>query len=528
MKTGIYVRVSTGLQAIDGYSLNSQEELCIEKAKQLNIDTEDLVVYREEGVSGEDIDRPQLNKLREDVSHGLIKNLICVHPDRLSRDLTDKLLVCRELQKYEVELVFVDTEFKNTPEGQLFFNMQSSIAQYELALIKKRTTRGRLEAVRKEKKVMPMRVAPYGYDLIDSKLVINEEEAIFVKRIYDWYINEKLTLREIGEKLYKLGAIPKRKESQNWSASSIRRVLSSPIYIGKYVYNKRKSKKIKGEKTASGYSKIERTERDSAEWIVIDVPSIIEENVFNQAQEQRMKNTKKSGNQKYNYLLKSILRCGHCGRIYQATTYTGRRNKETGEITKYPVYRCPNLFPKKYGPEVERCNSRSIRADLLENYIWALILDLLNSPNEIIEEYKDNYLGSIDEVEISIKLFEKNLSSKNNERERIKQLFVKGFITEEEVSKEFNRINKEISYLEFELKKYKEYRQECNRHMEDEQQFKQIITNVTQLLENHSSLLSFKEKRFILEHLIDEIGLKFETDLETVNVTVYGMAREFP
>ena len=28
---------------------------------------------------------------------------------------------------------------------------------------------------------------PYGYDRINQKLVINEEEANVVKRIYDWY-----------------------------------------------------------------------------------------------------------------------------------------------------------------------------------------------------------------------------------------------------------------------------------------------------------------------------------------------------
>lgn len=45
----------------------------------------------------------------------------------------------------DVQLIFVDTEYKNTPEGQLFFNLISVIAQYELSLIKKRTVRGRLK-----------------------------------------------------------------------------------------------------------------------------------------------------------------------------------------------------------------------------------------------------------------------------------------------------------------------------------------------------------------------------------------------
>lgn len=102
---------------------------------------------------------------------------------------------------------------------------------------------------------MPMRVAPYGYDLNNSKLTINEEEAKFVEKIYYWYVNEGLTLRQIGDRLYEQGAIPKRKESMNFGASSIRRILTSEIYIGRYIYNKRKTQKKKGEKTASGKPK---------------------------------------------------------------------------------------------------------------------------------------------------------------------------------------------------------------------------------------------------------------------------------
>ncbi|WP_203288151.1 recombinase family protein [Metabacillus sp. cB07] len=522
MKTAIYIRVSTGSQAIDGYSLDSQKELCFKKATELNVKSSEISLYREEGVSGEDLDRPELNNLREDVSKGLVKTVICVHPDRLSRDLTDKLLICRELQRFDVELIFVDTEYKNTPEGQLFFNMQSSIAQYELALIKKRTTRGRLEAVRKEKKVMPMRVPPYGYDLTNSQLTINRDEEFFVKKIYEWYVYDKLTLREIGNKLYELGAEPKRKESKNWNASSIRRILTSPIYTGKYYYNRRKSRKVKGERTASGKPRKEYTVRDPTDWIIIDVPALIDEDLFKLAQEQKVKNTKKSGNQKYEYLLKSILRCSYCGRMYQATTYNSKKNKITGEVNKYPVYRCPNLFPKKYGPSVQKCQSRSIRADLLESFIWNTVIKIINSPEELIGTFKENHLGSIDDIEITLKRLGTQLNKKQKERERVKQLFVKGFIEEEEMSAEFLKISSEIKTLDEEQKKYQNYLNDYNAYISDENLIKEVISNVSSMLEKNSFLLSFKEKRYIIENLINEIVLKFEEDLETVNVTILG------
>ncbi|RUT40373.1 recombinase family protein, partial [Paenibacillus anaericanus] len=64
------------------------------------------------------------------------------------------------------------------------------------------------------------------------------------------------------------------------------------------------------------------------------------------------------------------MRCGHCGRKWEATTYSGRPNNSTGIREKYKSYRCPNVNPKKYGPDVTSCPSRSIRAELLDGYVW--------------------------------------------------------------------------------------------------------------------------------------------------------------
>ena len=176
---------------------------------------------------------------------------------------------------------------------------------------------------------MPMRVAPYGYDLNNSKLTINEEEAKFVEKIYYWYVNEGLTLRQIGDRLYEQGAIPKRKESMNFGASSIRRILTSEIYIGRYIYNKRKTQKKKGEKTASGKPKKIYDYRDSVEWKIIDdIPAIIDKEIYEKAQEQKEKNkTQKGGNIKNQYLLKGLIRCPHCNRTWNCTTYSGRVDK---------------------------------------------------------------------------------------------------------------------------------------------------------------------------------------------------------
>jgi site-specific DNA recombinase len=517
----IYPRVSTGQQVTDGTSLDGQTQICVDKAKTMGYKDSQIKVYREEGKSGEDIDiRPAMTKLREDVASGIIKHVIVQHPDRLSRDMTDKLIICRELEKNGAELIFTDTEFTKTPEGILFFNIISSIAAYELALIKKRTVRGRLRAVEKDKKIMPMRTAPYGYDLIDGKLVINEDEAAFVKKIYHWYVHDHLTLRQIGEKLYEQGALPKRKESKNWSASSIRRILSSEIYIGKYYYNRRKSEKVKGAVTAGGNPKKKLEMRDEEDWILVEVAPIVDEVLFELAQTQKVKNTKKSGNVKNEYLLKGLIRCDHCGRIWQSTTYNGRADKETGEKKKYNVYRCPNLAPKKYGPEVKKCETPSIRASVLEDYIWNLVVQSFSNPLDYQEVLDGESSDALDDVLQEINHKKKYILQKEKQKEKLKHLFLDDLITQDELKKDMEKINSELTLLKNELKKYENIISVHEKNKLTQETKQEIIKATQHLLQKDG--LTFEEKQFILHKLIDEIVIHYNEEKE-LEVKIIGV-----
>jgi site-specific DNA recombinase len=531
MYIALYPRVSTGQQVTKGTSLEGQIDSCMKKAKelakQIGYKEEQIKIYREDGFSGEDIDiRPAMSKLRQDVADGLISHVIVQHPDRLSRDLTDKLIVCREFEKYGVEFLFVDTEFEKTPEGILFFNIISSIASYELALIKKRTVRGRLRAVEEKKKVMPMRVAPYGYDLVNGELTINKEEAIFVRKIYNWYIDDHLTLREIGEKLYALGAVPKRKESRNWSASSIRRILTSEVYIGKYYYNRRKTNKVKGEKTAAGNPKKTYEIREEEEWISVDVPPIVDSTTYEMAQSQKKKNITKSGNVKYEYLLKGLIKC-KCGRTWQATAYSGRVNKETGQKTKYLSYRCPNKTPKRYGPEVHKCNTPSIRADQLENYIWNLIVETLSNP----DDYRVNLLGNtnevIDELNEQIDSRNKQLLSKEKKKEKLKLLFLEDLISQEEMKRDVQKINTEMKNIIEEIGKYQNKIQIHEKQTITNERMNSLIKTVRSILtKDGEEGLTLNDKRNIIDKLIDEIHIDFGIENEVIIKTV-GALDEF-
>ncbi len=91
-----------------------------------NAGTDQVLIYTDEGYSGEFLERPGLEKLRDDVRKGLIEAVIVYDPDRLARNLMHQLLIDDELRKNNVELIFVNGEYENTPEGKLFFYTQGS------------------------------------------------------------------------------------------------------------------------------------------------------------------------------------------------------------------------------------------------------------------------------------------------------------------------------------------------------------------------------------------------------------------
>jgi site-specific DNA recombinase len=519
MAIAIYPRVSTGSQAADGTSLDAQTELCLKRISDLGHSLNDVIVYREEGASGEDIERPQLNRLRQDIAAGLITHVFVTHPDRLSRDLTDKLFICREFESRGVALLFVDTEYSSTPEGQLFFNLMSVIAQYELALIKKRTVRGRLKAVERDKKIMPMRVAPFGYNFENQTLVVNENEAEVVRNIYQWYIFDHLTLREIGRKLFELGISPKRRESQNWGASSIVRILNSEVYIGKYYYNRRKFKKVKGEKTKGGAPKKTYEFREKSDWILVEIEPIIDSALFELAREQKVKNSTGSGNTKYEYLLKSLIKCSHCGRTWNCTTYTGNQ-LQSRESVRYTCYRCPNKNPRRYGEGVERCPAQTLRADLLDDYIWNLVMSVISDPKEYIEQLGVMSESIVTEMRSAVELIKNQMTEKTKEVEKIKIMFRRDVIDEEQMAEEIAKINADKWESQQSLDNYLSQIAGFDEGNMNAEKIMLATEQIQKFIDNGGSELSFEDKRRIVEWLIDEVRVYYLGD--EVQITTIG------
>lgn len=140
--TAIYIRVSTEEQVKDGVSLAMQRDLC-EKYVELHGLPTDTIVYMDEGKSAATMNRPQLDKLRSDLTGGHITDLVVFKLDRLTRKVGDLCTLLRECEEYGVSLHGVrDKLDTGTASGRLVLHIMGAVAEWERDTIADRTRSG--------------------------------------------------------------------------------------------------------------------------------------------------------------------------------------------------------------------------------------------------------------------------------------------------------------------------------------------------------------------------------------------------
>ena len=167
----IYARVSTDAQAETGYSISDQIRTCREHAEKNGLE---IVEYIDDGYSGEYLERPALERLRDDLRAKLIHNVIVYDPDRLSRNLTNQLLLADEIEKANAQLIFITHDYDASPEGRLFFSIRGAISAFEKAKIRERTLRGKRSKALSGKLTFNDDAYGYTYDKENSMCIVKK------------------------------------------------------------------------------------------------------------------------------------------------------------------------------------------------------------------------------------------------------------------------------------------------------------------------------------------------------------------
>lgn len=391
------MRVSTEEQAKKGYSIQDQLRDCRRVAG-----ADAVREYVDEGVTGEFLDRPALSRLREDVRSGLITRVICLDPDRLSRKLMNQLIISEEIEK-RAELVFVNGEYRDTPEGRLFYQMRGAISEFEKAKINERMCRGRREKARQGKVVRDYSIYGYDYDRDSSSLVVNEYEAGIVKLIFELFTAKEKSVQGMNgiAKFLTERGIPTKRGAKVWHKEVIRQILLNRTYIGEFYQNRWFTEGMLGNKFRSPEDRISMKERPKEDWILVPCPVIIERNVFEYAQELLKESRRRwAGMARYEYLLSGLVRCGLCG-----NTMTGRRWKNWG---KYIFYYTD--IKATAGAKFKGCGMKVQTAEL-EEKVWEVVKQWLEGQdgqctNELEPEKEDDFFEKAELDRIDRKLEE--------------------------------------------------------------------------------------------------------------------------
>jgi site-specific DNA recombinase len=160
-QVALYARVSSERQA-DTNTIASQVAVLQERIQFNGEILSDEMQFIDDGFSGTTLIRPGLERLRDNVSSGLIEKLYVHSPDRLARKYAYQVLLIDEFIHSGVELIFINHEIGRTPEGELLLQMQGMISEYERAKILERCRRGRLHTAQRGS-VNVLTCAPYGY-----------------------------------------------------------------------------------------------------------------------------------------------------------------------------------------------------------------------------------------------------------------------------------------------------------------------------------------------------------------------------
>lgn len=394
-KALIYIRVSSRGQAEHGTSLEDQEKVCLRKAEEMNALIVDTISDR--AVSGGFYAaRPGIQDACKRIEAGEANLLICMNLSRYSRDAEHQQTIKKRIERAGGRLVLCDMHFDETPEGDLAFGIMGNFAEYERKVIRKRTMTGRRR--RAEQGLQPCRnVSPLGYHVVTKEDVLTGRYPVGTVGTYQVVEETAGLVRELFARCAAgapLRALARWLSEQNastsqggsaWYASTIRAVLTNPVYKGDALFGKKE--------VVPDESRVERgyrmtytlRNRSDEECVHISAPALIDAETWQMCQSRLADNKKRlSGPKGRRYLLSGIVRCMATG------------NRKAASRTKWALYY--TCASNNYG----RCSCSKLRADVIEPIAKMVIRLLAHSP-ELVKEALEAYSEKpkeTDEIEI--------------------------------------------------------------------------------------------------------------------------------
>ncbi len=270
-------------------------------------------IYADEGITGTEMEkRDELARLLKDCKNGKVDRIIVKSISRFARNTEELLVTIRALKDIGVSVYFEEQGIDTTKiNAEMIVTFPGMVAQQESMTISGNLRWGIQKRMKKGEYICTH--LPYGYNLVDKKMELNEDEAKVVRRIFDLYL-QGLGMGTIANILNEEN-IPKRKEKR-WKITGIQYILKNERYVGDALLQKKYT-------TESLPYRQKNNKGERRQYYVENYnPPIISRGVFQKVQE--LLKTKAGKNIPIERPLSRMLKCSVCGSSFRRQECRGK------------------------------------------------------------------------------------------------------------------------------------------------------------------------------------------------------------
>lgn len=375
----IYARFSSDKQTED--SIEAQVRACREYAasNSLNI----IGVYADEAISGKGVktaQRRQYQKLLRDCDKGIFDTILIHKYDRIARNLGEHVNLESRLKDRGITLIAVAQNFGNTNESKIMRSLVWAMSEYYLDNLSDEVKKGHKETALKG--LHNGGYAPFGYDVVDQKYVVNELEASYVRKMFEAARRQE-GFTELIREMADRGITGKRGRPIKYP--QIYEILRNEKYTGVYTYSPQEEQNRGDRRTKPNAIRIENA-----------LPIIIDKAQFMEV--QAVMNTRKQTGKKAGYLCSGLVYC-KCG-----AKMHGMKSKRKGH--EYQYYYCS-----------ARCGAPVVHMEEVDTAAINYLRDLLSPENQkrIADAMRNYKAGEEDRIKDFKAILNRKIREKQNE-----------------------------------------------------------------------------------------------------------------
>lgn len=336
---------------------------------------------------------------------------------------------------------------------------------------------------------MPVKFRLYGYahDTSLKQITINESQAQWVRKMFEWCAAERVSAWTIARRL--AAADAPSPTGRGWYKESVVRLLRNEAFTGTAYANKWDSRN-------------HNTVRPRDEWIPITIPAIVSQSLWAAAQltlEHNRAQVRKHAS--HDALLRGLLKCGYCGHAMR--TYISR---DANRIPRYYCSPTARFQPGDPGKAEARkqCKGSSVRMYLIDSLVWHWMGEFLENPEAVLS-FSQVEASETQALEEEISVLEGALARCSETKHGVLSFYRSRLITKAEADLQLADIRKDEIAFERRLREVRTIVQ-AKPLPED------ALARVHAIKGALADTLSIQQKNQILHELVDHIEVWSNSD----------------